>query len=252
MSNYRGFSLVEFIITLGLLSLAAYKGMVFVEGQKREILSVHQDIELQAITQGIRRILQSPRSCQHTFEGLAPITEKGIIEAITNVTTIRNQSMTSLRYRVSQGLENSYGPARLMIESYRLAPSSDLPDSSQLIIEFNRSYALGSSSSALTEVSIPIYFELDESGRIAYCSINPKARTQQFWSMTTDGAIGLPQGRVGVYTSSPRVSFDLVGAVHFVPQADKKACTIQRLGLLQIDHQTKNLIFCDGQKWIKF
>jgi type II secretory pathway pseudopilin PulG len=249
----QGFSLVELLITMALLIGAAYKGMEFLESQKREILSQHQELEINSITQDIQTLLRNPASCRATFEGQLPTLSENRVNEITQVNQIRNNRLLAQRYRVSHDLNQSYGPSKVMIKSYSLVEPKIEDGFTHLRIVFDQSQIHSSPTPKLREERIPLYFELDEQGRIVHCSLNPNSRIEQFWNLTSTNALGFTLGRVGIMTNAPQVQLDLGGKLKLLPSELQNAhCREQNSGLIRFDQASKTLALCNGRQWVRY
>lgn len=247
----RGFSIIEFLITLATLSIGAYKGLEFLENQKSQLLLVHQDIEIQAISQDIRRLLINTNNCSASFLGNSINTPEGQITYLTTVTTAENKQYSSNAYPISIEPTQSYGPSRLRIHSYELKKIEGPDLSSQLVVKFDQSNAKKELLQKMKEVSYTIFLELDENEKIIKCSMNPLNSNQRFWKDEGE-SIAYTDGFVGVLNPSPQLSLDVKGRVQFQPTRINEDCIPARKGMLTVLSQDKKLQFCDGVKWVKF
>lgn len=250
--NHRGFSIVEFLITLATLSVGAYKGLEFLENQRSEILLVHQDIEMQAITQDIRRLLMNTQNCSASFLGNSADTPEGQITYLTTVTTVENKQYSTNAYPTSVDPTQSYGPSRLRIHSYQLRKEieSKIP-SSQLIVKFDQSYAKKELRQKMKEESFKIFLELDQNNKIVKCSMKEIENEQRFWRDEGE-SLAYSDGFVGIYNPTPQLTLDIQGRVQFQPNKVNIDCHSSIKGMLTVLSIDKKLQICDGVKWIKF
>lgn len=246
----KGFSFAEFILTMGLVVFVGWKGIEFIDEQKREILYGQQEVEITGVVQDMRRLLQAPESCQASFQSLNPQEEPGMINHLTHVTRVQNKNFQSQRYPTHQTKAQTYGTGKLRLESYQLSRPEDAESfSTDLVIRFDRIHALPKDQPRYHEERIRLYYELDEQGLIASCSLSPQGVAQQYWQLLDDGTLNYFKGRVGVGLTNPTHTLHLDGRLQLSSEGPRPPCRAQERGTLW--RQQETIFYCDGSLWLQ-
>jgi hypothetical protein len=244
--NDKGFSLVQVLISSGLLGAAAVMGIKMMNNQQKVAESTNQKYEIAYIYEEIWRTLQNPLACEATFKGksISEWNEQGI-RGITSPYTDSGRDRVINIYRPYDLSFNFYGIKNLKIEKYELSrPETSLEPIMNLRIHFDR----GTNIVGKRKIhkTIPITFKSSES-KIETCSaLALKDLSDDDLLESEDkGPIELAmKTSIGVDTS-PVTSLDIHGDLT-IKTSTNVDCNKSSEGTIRFNEISKNYEFCNG------
>lgn len=200
-----GFSLLEAMVTAGLLGGLAMGGLTLFKTNLKAQKTVEKNFEITAEVETIRGILTKPINCDATMAGKSPVTG-----SFTAIRRDVNGTMSDV-YTVGTQL-----PGGISVTAFQM--DKTLPglaaDETQLKITFSR--GKGSVKEEATRY-IRISYVADGSGNVQTCYATSGG--DGFWKQSTvdPNDIFYPLGKVGIGVSNPRGKLDVDGSVRLKP-----------------------------------
>ena len=156
--NDKGFSLVQVLISSGLLGAAAVVGIKMMNNQQKVAESTNQKYEMAYIHEEIWRSLQNPITCERTLKGKSIASwNNGELKSI-NIPFKDGKFDNYIKiYKTYDSGFEFYGIRNLKIDNYYLS-ESDIDSTVNLQIEFNRGKNIVGSQKI--KKSIPISYTL--------------------------------------------------------------------------------------------
>lgn len=253
----NGFSFIEVLLSLLLLTVFSYWGIKTLEEQKQRILYANQEIEITAITEEIRRILTNSQNCAISFQGKRPTTEVGAINSIQRLSVFNGRENSQARFPTFSMNGQTYGEGKLKILSYELSDQAyDVGNedrSTELLIKFDRKNTAPKGKPTESVEKIKIYYLLNSSEdrqTIEVCSLSPIKEVLETWETDpTHNRLIYTSGAVGIKVDLPTSKLDINGPIQFGDSSDKQECNFELRGQLK-KATTTQLVLCDGVKWI--
>lgn len=198
-NRQSGFSLLEVMIAVGLLSLVSLGFMSMMDNVVRFQRGAQAKDQQKEVSSRIRAMLARDPACNNTMGGQNP-TGAGF-----TLTQIRDAGNVVRMSTVVGTPENIDGSNLLQFISFRVANYDALSNSATMFVTLRKT---GSTTGTVDIVDqIFLHMRLDGANNILYCIALGK-QTDSFWTMTpansADISFGLPFiGRVGIGTNAP-------------------------------------------------
>ena len=248
LKNNRGFSLVQVLISSGLLGAAALVGIKMMANQEKMALSTNQKYEMAYIHEEIWRTLLDVNSCQATFRNLSlEEVSAGALKLITKSFVSNSSTQNIALYKTYNESKSLYGVKNLKIVNYGAeVRTQDTSPAFDLIINFDKGE--NSIGSKLITKVIPIVFST-QNGKITECNALPIAGTED---ESKKASLTKPQnlminGALGINTPPTRVaSLKLDEGLFFDNQSPPPECTTANRGMIRYDRSSENLLLCTG------
>lgn len=255
MKGAKGFSLVEIMIAVGSIGAIA---LVLMQMQKNAVKTSAEfegKMDVTTTQNEIQQILSNPENCQQTFQGKNAVNTTNAVSAIK----FKNSAGAFVdRYQTTSSDPNAkYGSGKLKIEDYTLSDAATEvavvgQDTTHLLVRFDKGNMAGADS--VKKITLKVV--VDGSSNIISCVAFTNASDIWSRSTTNSSKIFYSAGSVGVGTSDPGVSLDVVGVtrsneVSFVPIATPSGatCSATEEGKQRYNSTIKNMEFCNGVIW---
>ncbi len=164
MNNRKGFSIVQVIISMGLLSGLIVVGFKMIESQTRVGKSSSFYFESLHIVDEIKSILSNKKACALSLEN-----KSAYFESIQNIFSVDNDSVAEVEYRVHKDGIPRYGQSNLIIEKMELNGNSPELGTEKGITILKIFFSENSLNSDLFSFEIPVHIKVSEMGRIESC-----------------------------------------------------------------------------------
>jgi prepilin-type N-terminal cleavage/methylation domain-containing protein len=232
----RGFSMVEVIISMGLLSGLAVMGMQFMKNQSEAQKTVEKKYETVTVLSSIRTLLSEPDNCTETFRGRPPNTFVP----------------TKLQKKVSSGFDEVYEigtqlPGNIKIKDYLWNKAYPGLASNEAVLRIN--FDLGKEAIRDHSQSIlKINFTLDPlTGLILSCyALNNNSDNLWEKSFLDPHNIFYNSGNVGIGTTNPTARLTVNGSIKI---GQGGLCNSMTEGELRYDVASHTMSYCNGTGW---
>lgn len=215
-TNKSGFTLVELMVVVGLLSGLALVATSISKQMNKSSTKAQVDSDILLAHNEMIAILANPENCALTFSATYPATASSTgtytktIGAGT-ITRIVNKPGTGVA--VNRFVTNVYfGTGNQKIISYALNPSANAsePDIADLTVTFEKKPILNNGVPGIFTRTIKLYTELDGSSRIKVCR-SISQQNQEIWTRVVGNAqdIFYNEGKVGVGDNTPEYVLDV-------------------------------------------
>lgn len=200
-NNENGFTLVEIMVSVGLLGALALSGAQMFKNQTQAQITVEKNYEVTTITNEIRNLLSNATNCQASLAGQNP----------------SSGSVTKLRKEVNTVLTDSYQvntqlPGNIRITSYQLVKTHPglLTNETILQVKMSRGKAVLKDEAVR---HIKISYKL--SGANILTCIASSSGSDSLWEVSTVDVndIHYPTGQVGIGTSDPQSALEVNGNI---------------------------------------
>ncbi len=233
----RGFSMIEVIISMGLLTGLAVMGMQFMKNQSESQKTVEKKYETVTVVSSIRSLLSEPDNCTHSFKG----------QSATMFVP------TKLYKKVGLGFEEVYVrgtqlPGNIKIDNYLLNKTYPGLASNESVLRIN--FNLGKEAIRDTSQGIlRIHYSLDpDTGLIATCyALNNNSDNLWEKSIIDHHNIFYNSGNVGIGTTTPTAKLTVAGSIKV---GESALCNPMTEGELRYDSVSHAMAFCNGAVWI--
>ncbi|PIK15691.1 hypothetical protein [Halobacteriovorax sp. JY17] len=246
LHNDRGFSLVQVLISSGLLGAAALVGIKIMATQERMAKNTNQKYEIGYIHEEIWRNLQDPSSCEATFSNLT-LTEisDGAIKYISKKYSLNNENRNTSLYRTYSNSRQLYGAKNLKIQSYTaVSREGSLEPIFDFFITFDKGAdSLGSKTIAK---GIPIVFSTSNS-KIVNCNALPISSENEEGAQEKDTTKLKIIKHLGINTPPLEgATLAIESTISFDTQSELSECSPENQGMIRYDDTNENLLLCTG------
>lgn len=252
INNDRGFSLVQVLISSGMLGAAALVGIKMMANQERMAKSTNQKYEISYIHEEIWRTLVDINSCEATLKGhsLQDI-EDGSIKKIRKSFNYDNEARTQNLFTTYSTSNTFYGVDNLKIHKYGI----DLrEDSSEPLFDLEVVFDKGENSigSRFSTIKIPIVYST-QNNKIENCNALPLGSSDNDSSVIQTSRVEL-SNNVGINTPPTKnVTLKLQGELNLNPTTETIDCNEQSEGMIRFDSISENIQLCTGKgSWKNF
>lgn len=244
--NDKGFSLIQVLISSGMLGAAAVIGIKMMNNQQKVAESTNQQYEISYIHEEIWRTLQNPLACESTFYGksISDWNDTGLT-SISSPFTESGKKLTLNLYKTYDSGFEFYGTKNLKIDHYELERSdASLERILNLKIAFDRGPNIVGERIVFRE--IPIIYSL-ESGAISTCN------ALEIKSYADDEIIASKSDRPIMLSQNTSIGKDIRPTEGLVVHGDlsiistsKLECTPQNEGMISFNKETSSYVLCTG------
>ncbi len=246
LNSDRGFSLVQVLISSGLLGAAALVGIKMMATQERMARNTNQKYEIAYIHEEIWRNLQDPSSCEATFANLT-LTEisDGAIKYISKKYSLNNENRNTSLYRTYSNSRRLYGAKNLKIQSYTAISREG---SSEPIFDFFITFDKGEDSLGSKTIAkgIPIVFSTRNS-KIVNCNALPISAGNDEGTQAKDPTKLKLVKHLGVNTAPlEEATLAIESTISFDTQSELPECKSENRGMIRYDDTNENLLLCTG------
>ncbi|ATH07899.1 hypothetical protein BIY24_08035 [Halobacteriovorax marinus] len=247
--NDRGFSLVQVLISSGLLGAAALVGIKMMANQEKMAKSINQKYEMAYIHEEIWRALQDVNNCEATFAGktLEEVAsgKTRFIRKKTSKADINLYREIYKRYSMDQDL---YGVENLRIISYVGNRRESAEPTFDLAIRFDKGE--NSYGSRFVTKTIPVIYST-RSSKIQNCNALPLGESASD-SLLAEVDNSLKIGsNLGINTPAKKdIALDIANALSFSEDLEQNECNQDMTGRIRYDKSIENLLLCNGEKWL--
>ncbi len=230
----NGFSLVEIMIVIGILSGLGLIVMNLTKQTNKSSSKYQFDTEINLITNEINALLSDPNKCKSTFN---PTGTSNII-APTNI---------GGKYFIvgnAQAPSTGYGNAGVHITEYTFNSSPSPSNDALLNITFqNKNILKGTSGPSTITKKLNLYIEQNASGLVTLCRSLSTSSTD-IWSRGSGSNIFYSGGSVGIGTNSPVATLDVGGGVRAGNQTQVTICDEASEGTQRYNKSTHAMEYC--------
>lgn len=232
--NNNGFSLVEIMIVIGILSGLGVIVMNLTKQTNKSSSKYQFDTEINLITNEINGILSDPNKCKGTFNPTGS----------SNITVPTNISGKYFISSDTQAPGGGYGNAGVHISQYAFTPSPSPSNDAVLSISFqNKNILKGASTAATVTKKVNLYIEQTPSGNVTLCRSLSTSSTD-IWSRGSGPTIYYNGGSVGIGTSTPATTLDVSGGVRAGNQTQVTICDDTHEGTQRYNKLTHTMEYC--------
>jgi len=168
MKNDRGFSIVQVIISMGLLTGLIVAGLKIMQAQTKVGKSSSFYFESIQIVDEIKTILSDRKSCALTFEN-----KSAYFETLKNIFSADSKLGGDVEYRVHTDGKPLYGETGILIENMELNGNSPEFGTSKGLSILKISFVENRSRPEKFSFEIPVHVETNEMGRVQSCFTLP-------------------------------------------------------------------------------
>jgi hypothetical protein len=247
--NDKGFSLIQVLISSGLLGAAAVVGIKMMNNQQKVAESTNQKYEMAYIHEEIWRTLRNPLTCEKTLYGKS-INEwnQGNLKSI-NVPYKDGKYDNYLKiYKTYNSGYEFYGIKNLKIDSYTLKPS---PEEGLLSLRINFDRGKNTSGSQKVTRTIPIQYTLQD-GEISTCKSAPLK--DKNIDLDDENELQTPEHSnisLSIKTSigkniEPQATLDIHGALSITTSKDNTQCSLDKEGSIRFNEVSYAYELCLG------
>lgn len=249
LSRSTGFSLIETLITLGILSIGGYFLVTLMKNSMTAQKSVTAVDDMRSAIADMSAGLRNPAACLATFGGMSPA-------STTTVPAIKSADGSS---KFAPG--NAYGNRSAQLVSIQMGgsgvdpvtglaryeASSSVSGIALVIVNFQKKK--DSAGPADLTRYFKIRVTLDAAHKITACEAIGTGNADELWqrSGTNPDDIHYTGGNVGVGVSNPRAKLEISGELR-VGSAGL-ACNSGGAGSVRYNSAKKEMEFCDGTDW---
>ncbi len=164
LKNSQGFSIVQVIISMGLLTGLIVAGFKMIESQTRVGKSSSFYFESLHMVDEIKTILSQKKACALTLEN-----KSAYFESIQNIFSADSNSNGEVEYRVQKEGKPLYGQMNLLIEKMELNGNSPQLGTDQGLTILKIFFTEQGMNPERFSFEIPIHVQVNEMGRIESC-----------------------------------------------------------------------------------
>ncbi|OUR94135.1 hypothetical protein A9Q84_17650 [Halobacteriovorax marinus] len=247
--NDKGFSLIQVLISSGMLGAAAVVGIKMMTMQAKMAESSNQRYEMAYIYEEIWRTLQNPESCEATLAGKS-ITDwqtKGLNSISTVYYKSKNRRVLKTYKTFNSGF-TFYGVGNLKIENYHLSrdENSDIPQM-HLRVDFNK--GKDTIGAKVVSKTIPLVFSTLD-GKIQDCNALPLSDVAVDDEETTlkkseTNNLLLRLNTVIGEDTEPHVPLTISGTLSLV-ENNTLECNNKTKGVIRFNGQLQTYELCNG------
>lgn len=242
MKHNKGFSLVELMVVVGLISGIAVVMMNLNKNMMDNKVKLESDVEIVTSVTEIIALLSSPENCVNSLFGRNA--------ANTPPGTILNLRRGTTPGVVTLPVNTPSGNASIVIKSYSLSDSDADVDvatnTTKIIMNYQRKKAqIGGSGDIIKKVKLNV--TVDALGNITECRAMADS---DIWSRGAGTDIFYAAGFVAIDHSTPTVPLDVAGPIKSGLQTRGAACTANEVGATGVDSTTRRIVHCTpGLVW---
>ncbi|WP_127716141.1 hypothetical protein [Halobacteriovorax sp. HLS] len=245
--NDKGFSLVQILITSGMLGAAAVVGINMMNNQQKVAESTNQKYEIAYIYEEIWKVLQNPLTCQTTFKdkSIDQWNQDGINSIAVPYKDGKFYRSLNIYKTYDTGF-NFYGIGNLKIAKYELIEATSvLEPMMNLVITFDR----GKNTIGAQEIKkiVPISF-INFEGKIESCNavaikdIDDENEDQQELPLEN---VSLDSPAIIGRDTTPASSLDIYGNISITTPILEE-CTQEQASQIRFNEINSTYEFCTG------
>jgi prepilin-type N-terminal cleavage/methylation domain-containing protein len=247
-----GFSLIELMIVMGLMSIVALGTMSIAKIGLTSQRNVTAMDDARNLTGEMATLLMNPTACLNTFGGANPVASGGAgigqVKSAAGATVYQLNTIYGNRTLKLAGITLGGAGAQPKMNLQRYAAST--ATQGLALAEVDWSKTGDKSGAAVLSRFFYVNATLDGANKITACNA-VGGLAGEIWkrSPTDSNKIYYNEGNVGIGVTDAVSKLEVAGGVKIAD--DTAACDAAKEGTQRYNHTAKVMEYCDGANWVK-